>query len=233
VLKLKNAKTILLILLTTALTLSSLFASPAFAQEDDDPAAFVIAQNGVYVGASGWYAGYVVAGQSGTYILNISATGSPSQYPITDIKIIALISDAAHDGQLTALSINGMPLTAFTEGDPAYYGANGGPFSEPDYYGYNDQYTITQLTYQQVHHPTNWYQLPVTVTFAENATMDAKVMFLLYGTDAKGLPVKTPFSEATLFVLPEYVNPILALAAFAAAYLVYRKKSTLKQKLLM
>jgi len=53
------------------------------------------------------------------------------------------VNDAAQAGGLSSLSINGDPITTFTPGSPSYYGASGGPFSEPDFYGYNDQYTIT------------------------------------------------------------------------------------------
>ena len=228
-------KLIGIVFCVSMLMFSSLAIGLAFAQTDNDPSAFIIAQNAAYVGGSGWYAGYVVTGQSGTYTLNISVTGSQGDFPISNVKIIVTVNDAAQAGGLSSLSINGDPITTFTPGAPSYYGASGGPFSEPDFYGYNDQYTIKQLTYAQAHHPDNWYQIPVTVNFASGADgQNAKVMFLCYGTDYKGNDVKTPFSggtlfvPGTLFVVPEYISPILALFAFFAAYIVFKKGTLFK-----
>jgi len=80
---------------------------------------------------------------SSSFSLNISVTGSQGDFPISNVKIIVTVNDAAQAGGLSSLSINGDPITTFTPGAPSYYGASGGPFSEPDFYGYNDQYTIT------------------------------------------------------------------------------------------
>ena len=145
------------VVLTTFLILS-IMIFPVLAQEDD-PVIFIISPTSTYVGGSGWYAGYVIVGKSGTYKLNISATGSQSQYPITNVKVIVLASNEAAAGGLKSLSIEGTPITGFTAGKPPYYVANGGPFQEPDYYGYNDAYLISQLTYNEAHHPDHWKQL--------------------------------------------------------------------------
>ncbi len=218
------------ILILLASNLLAVGAVQAQTSDDEDPAMFIIAKEALYSGSSGWYAGYVVAGQSGTYTLNISATGSQRLFPVSNVKIIAVISDQAQAGGLSSLAINGVPITTFTAGIPAYYGANGGPFSEPDYYGYNDQYVIPQLTYQQTHFPDQWYQITVTVDFASTATEKAKVMFLCYGIDSHGNPAKAPFSQVTLFVLPEYVTPILGVAACFGAYIVFQKGKEFAKK---
>jgi hypothetical protein len=188
----------------------------------DDPAAFVVASGSTHSGGSGWCAGYVVNGQSGTFTLNIAVTGSQKQFPITGVKVIVAISDAAEAGGLASLSIDGTPITTWTPGAPPYY-PPGGPFQESDYYGYNDEYIIPQLTFSEAHYPDNWYQLTVTINFAPTATQSSKVMFLCYGTDNDGNPVKTPFSEGTMFVIPEYIGPIIALCSCFAAYGAYKK----------
>ena len=198
--------------------------------EEEDPAVFIIAKDAPYIGASGWYAGYLVVGQSGTYTLNISANGPERLFPISNVKIIAAISTEAKAGGLSALSIEGVQIATFTQGVTSYYGAQGGPFSEPDYYGYNDQYVIPQLTYQQIHFPNTWYQITVTVNFASSATENSKVMFLCYGTDSAGKSAKTPFSQGTLFVVPEYITPIMGISSCFAAYAVFRKRKFFTKK---
>ena len=109
---------------------------------------------------------------------------------------------------------------------PSYF-PPGGVFSEPDYYGYNDTYHIAELTYSQSHHPTNHYDLHVTVTFAAGATENSKVRLLCYGIDSKGDAAKTPFSGGTLIVaLPEFtVAPVAVLVCFVA-FAVYKKQRT-------
>ncbi len=172
-------------------------------------------------GGSGWFAGYVVYGQSGTYTLRISASGS--SFPITNVKVIVLISDAAQAGGLESLSIEGTPITTYTPGEPGYYGASGGPFAEPDYYGFNDQYVIPQLTASEAKWPDNAKDVSVTVTFAAGAGSDSKVMFLCYGTNANGHSMKTAFSEGTMFVVPEYTAPIVGIGACFAAFVAFKK----------
>ena len=110
---------------------------------------FTIVLGSQQVDGSGWLAGYVVYGQSGTYTLQIAANGAQDSFPISNVKIIVLVSEDAAAGGLQALSIEGTPISTFTMGQPSYYGANGGPFAEPDYYGYNDQYVIPSLTYSE------------------------------------------------------------------------------------
>jgi hypothetical protein len=220
-----------MVLLSLAICLTTL--TPALAQlpeEDEDPVFFVISPQSTYYGGSGWYAGYVVIGQSGTYTLNISANGPKAAFPITNIKVIALISNESQAGGLKSLSINNVPITTFNQGRPAYYTANGGPFQEPDYYGYSDQYVIPQLTYEQISYPKQWYQINATIEFASNATTQSKVMFLIYGTDAKGKPAETPFSGGTMFVVPEYTLPLLNISACLIAYATYKKINKTKPK---
>jgi hypothetical protein len=196
----------------------------------DDPAFFVISKDAPYFGGSGWYAGYVVAGQSGTYKLNISATGLKELFPIGKVKIIVAISAKAQSGGLSLLSIEETKITKFTEGIPSYYGTHGGPFDEPDYYGYNDEYVIPELTYEEGHYPEGWYQVTLTVNFAPDATEDSKVMLFCYGEDSKGNPVETPFKQATLFVVPEYVTPLMGVVSCFAAYAVFRKRALVTQR---
>jgi hypothetical protein len=50
------------------------------------------------------------------------------QYPITNVKLIALASDEAAGGGLKKLVIEGLSITGFEQGKPAYYTKNGGPF---------------------------------------------------------------------------------------------------------
>ncbi len=204
----------------------------AFATEYYDPEIFVIAENANNVHGSGWFAGYVVYGTSGTYTLDLSATGNEDRFPIVDVKVIVLVSDEAQAGGLASLSIEGTPIIGYTEGQPAYYGANGGPFAEPDYYGYNDTYTIPELTYAQVHYPDNSYELSITVVFSSTATLASKVEILCYGTNGVGAlhPTewKTPFSGGTTFVIPYIASTAAAVAAVAGAFGLYkikRKKS--------
>jgi len=209
--------------------LMSMVISSAFAQEDD-PVIFIIGEGSTYVGGSGWYAGYVIYGRSGTYTLNISATGSEKQFPITSVKVIALASDEATAGGLKSLTIEGMSIIGFQTGKPSYYVANGGPFKEPDYYGYNDTYVITQLTYAEAHHPDHWVQITVTVEFKPTATTNSKIMFLCYGTDADRNPAETPFSGGTMFAVPDLASTLMGLTAFGGAYGLYylRKRKIMK-----
>jgi hypothetical protein len=210
----------------------ALFFSCAAAQtaEPEDPVFFVIGDGATYSGGTGWYAGYVICDQSGTYTLRISANGPQSRFPVVNTKVIVCISDEARStATITIGSNTAAPytLTSYKAGQPSYYGASGGVFAEPDYYGYNDAYTITSLTYSQIHHPTSYYPLQVTVTFSSSATPNSKVMFLCYGIDSKGDDAKTPFSGGTLIVAtPEYaVAPVAIIVCFGAYGIYVKKKS--------
>lgn len=210
----------LALLATSLLLLVAVF--PTFAQEED-PVIFVVGEGSTSPHGSGWYAGYVIVGRSGTYILNISATGSPSQYPITDVKLIVLASDEAAGGGLKSISVEGVSIVGFQPGKPPYYTANGGPFQEPDYYGYNDTYVIPGgLTYDEAHHPDHARQITVTVEFQSTATKDSKIAFLCHGIEAKDMPAETPFSGQTMFTISELAGTILGLAAMGGAYGVYK-----------
>jgi hypothetical protein len=208
------------VLLMIALSLMLIVISSVSAQEDD-PVIFIIGEGSTYVHGSGWYAGYVIYRRSGTYTLNISATGSESHFPITNVKVIVLASDEAAEGGLKSLSIEGVPIKGFQTGKPPYYIADGGPFKEPDYYGYNDTYVISELTFDEVHHPDHWVQITVTVEFQSTATTNSKIMFLCYGIDAKGKPAETPFSGGTMFVIPDLASTLVGLTAFGGAYGLY------------
>ena len=209
--------------------LVSMVISSALAQEDD-PVIFIIGEGSTYVGGSGWYAGYVICGRSGTYTLNISATGSKEHFPITNVKVIVLASDEAATEGLEFLTIEGTSIIGFQTGKPPYYVANGGPFKEPDYYGYNDTYVIPQLTYNDAHYPDHWVQITVTVEFKPTATTNSKIMFLCYGIDAKGKPAETPFSGGTMFAIPDLASTLMGLTAFGGAYGLYhlRKRKIMK-----
>ena len=206
---------------------SSLFINAVQAQSiDEDPVLFIIGEGSTYMGAAGWTAGYVISGQSGTFTLQISATGPEKRFPVSDVKVVVCVSEEAAQKATVTIApntINELTITTYTHTNPAsppsYY-PPGGVFSEPDYYGYNDDYIIPQLTYAETHHPTNYYSLQVTVTFAPDATQESKVLFLCYGIDSKGDPAKTPFSGGTLFVLPEYWAP-LAICGFLSAFLAF------------
>ena len=209
--------------------LVSMVISSALAQEDD-PVIFIIGEGSTYVGGNGWYAGYVIYGRSGTYTLNISATGSEKHFPITNVKVIVLASKEAATGGLEFIIIEGTSIIGFQTGKPPYYVANGGPFKEPDYYGYNDTYVIPQLTYDDGHHPDHWVQITVTVEFKPTATTNSKIMFICYGTDAKGKPAETPFSGGTMFAIPDLASTLMGLTAFGGAYGLYylRKRKIMK-----
>lgn len=195
---------------------------PILAQED--PAFFVIGGTN-YVGGSGWYAGYVITG-SGTYELRIWATGSESQYPITDVKLIILISDEAQGGGLSFLAVNGIPISGWTPKKPDYYVPSGGPFSEPDYYGYHE-FTLTDMTFNEVHWPDKpGRAVTVNIQFAPGATEASKVAFLCYGIDAKGQTAYTAFSKQTVFTVPELAT-IAGIVSMFGAFGLY---SILKQK---
>lgn len=184
---------------------------------------FVLVLDAEECGGSGWCAGSAVYGQSGTYTLKIAANGAQNAFPISNVKIIVLVSNEAAAGGLATLQIEGTTISTFTTGYPTYYGTSGGPFTEPDYYGYNDQYTIPTLTYSEGHWPDNFKDVTVTITFSSSATANSKVMFLCYGTDANGKGLKTPFSGGTLFVVPEFPVPLVAVGASFAALAVYKK----------
>jgi len=201
--------------------------SCAAAEEvDEDPVFFVVGDGATYSGGEGWYAGYVIIDQSGTYTLRISANGPQSRFPVVNTKVIVCISnEAVNTATVTIGSDTPLTLTSYTPTIPSYYGANGGVFAEPDYYGYNDQYVIPSLTYSQVHYPDYYYPLQVTVNFSPEATTDSKVMFLCYGLDSKGDPAKTPFSGGTLIVAtPEYSYAAIPIIMCLAAYAIYMKK---------
>jgi hypothetical protein len=205
------------------------FVSCAAAEEvDEDPVFFVVGDGAIYSGGEGWYAGYVIIDQSGTYTLRISANGPQGRFPVVNTKVIVCISnEAVNTATVTIGSDTATPLTvtSYIPTIPSYYGANGGVFAEDDYYGYNDQYVIASLTYSQIHHPDYYYPLQVTVNFSPEATTDSKVMFFCYGVDSKGDPAKTPFSGGTLIVAtPEYSYAAIPLIVCLAAYGIYMKK---------
>ncbi len=192
----------------------------------EDPVFFVIGDGSTYSGGEGWYAGYVIADESGVYTLQISANGPEKRFPVTDVKVIVCISDeAASTATVVIGSDTPTPylVTSYTQTNPSYY-PPGGVFSEPDYYGYNDAYVIPELTYAQTHHPDYSYPLQVAVNFLPSATLESKVMFLCYGTDSAGDPAKTPFSGGTLITpVPEYWLAPVGFAACFAGFCVYRK----------
>ena len=217
----------------------AIFVSCAAAQTDEptpiptayeDPVMFLVGDGATYSGGTGWYAGYVICGESGTYTIQISADGPAKAFPVENIKIIVCVSnEALSTATVTVGSDTSTPLTltSYTKGKPGYYGANGGAFQEPDFYGYNDQYIISSLTYNQIHHPEYYYPLKVTVTFASSATQNSKVMFLCYGTDSAGQPARTPFSKGTLIVpTPEFAYAVIPIITCFAAYGVYIKKKS-------
>jgi hypothetical protein len=211
---------------------SAMFVGCAAAQteEPEDPVFFVIGDGATYSGGTGWYAGYVICDQSGTYTLRISANGPQSRFPVVNTKVIVCISDEALSTATVTIGSNTATpytVTSYNAGQPSYYGASGGVFAEPDYYGYNDQYFIPSLTYTQIHHPGYYYPLQVTVTFSSSATQNSKVMFLCYGLDSKGDPAKTPFSEGTMIMpTPEFVYAPIPIIVCLAAYGVYIKKKS-------
>lgn len=197
---------------------------------EEDPSIFVIGQGSTPMGGTGWFAGFAIYGSSGTYTLNISATGGETHYPITDVHLIALASDEAASGGLQALSIEGIPIIGFQPGKPAYYQKSGGPFQETDYYGYNDTYTIPQLTFEEANHPDHWKLVTVTIQFSSSATVDSRIAFVCHGTDNNGLAAETPFTEQTLFVIPEFSSIILGLTAMVSAYGIYYMRKRGKPK---
>ena len=185
---------------------------------------FAIVLGSEEIKGDGWFAGYVVNGQSDTYTLRISASGSQSSFPITNIKVIVLVSDEAAAGGIQSLTIDGVTISGYTEGTPSYYGANGGPFKELDYYGYNDQYVISALTYEQGHYPSSAKEVTVHLQFSSSASGNSKVMFLCYGTDANGNSLKTAFSNGTLIALPEYaLGGLVAFGACFVAFFAFKK----------
>jgi len=199
---------------------------------EEDPVISVLVNGSNYVGGSGWYAGYVVLGASGTYMLEISANGPERLFPVTNVKVIAVVSDEAAAGGLKSLSINGMPITGYTQtsNPPPYYVAQGGPFQEPDYYGYNDTYAIPQLTYPEDAWPNGAKEVPVTIEFASTATQNSKVMFLCFGIDSAGKPAETPFSKGTMFVIPFIPSTIIGLGAMVGVLgLFYFRKGRTKR----
>jgi hypothetical protein len=145
------------------------------------------------------------------------------------LAIIFFLSTEAKDGGLQYLKINNEEVTlSFTQGKPEYYNKNGGPFQEPDFYGYSDQVTIPPLTYATAKWPEHWVNIPITIEFSSTATSASKVMILVSGTDAACKPALTPFSDGTLFVLPEY--PLAGLAAILScfgAFILLKKRSSL------
>jgi hypothetical protein len=209
---------------------STLLIQVAAAQEteDNDPVLFVIGEGSTYLGGTGWTAGYVISG-SGTYTLEISATGPENRFPVSNVKVVVCVTEEATHNATVTIAPNtpsALTITEYTHTDPAsppIYYPPGGVFAEPDYYGYNDTYVIPELTYSETHHSASHYDLQVTVTFGPGTTENSKVLFLCYGTDSKGDPAKTPFSGGTLVVLPEYVAPVAVGALCFAAFGIYRK----------
>ena len=190
-------------------------------------ALFSIVLTSDHVDASGWLAGYVVSG-SGTYTLGVSGNGNENSFPLHDIKVIVCVNTDAHAGGLQSLTIGGIQITNFQGGQPGYYGAKGGPFSENDYWGYSDQYVIPTLSYAEGHHPQNEKPVSVTINF-NSAYPNSKVMILCYGLDADGKPLKTAFSNGTLFQLPEYgLGALASLGACAAAAILYSKRGQIR-----
>lgn len=191
--------------------------------------------SGYYVGGTGWYAGYVVVGVGGTYDLEIFATGGENNghWPIRDVHIVAAISDEAAGGGLTSLKIDGVSITGWTPGLCPNWpvgpeeGGVGGPFSEPDYYGYNDAYVVPGGLTTTSGTREDPKPLVVEVSFGASATSDSKVALLAYGIDAKDQWLKTPYSGGTTFIVPELGTLLLTLAPFAAltAYAFKRKKN--------
>jgi len=215
--------------------LAVLLSVASVAAVEEDPSIFVIIidSTGYYLGGTGWYAGYVVYG-SGTYSLQIFATGGENSglWPVSDVHIVVAISDEAAGGDLSSLKINGVSITGFTLGPdpnwPVGPGESvGGPFSEPDYYGYNDTYVVPGGLTLSSGTRDNPKILTVEVSFSASATANSKIALLSYGTDAKGKPAKTPFSGGTTFVIPELSTLFLIMAPFMAlaAYTFKRKKS--------
>lgn len=189
---------------------------------------FAIEKGANYVGGAGWYAGYVVS-ESGDFEMHISASGDEKAFPMEKVQIIVAESKAAFDGGVKSIAIDGVKIEKLTEGRPDYYKTPGGPFDESDYYGYNDEYVIkSELNFKEHHYPDGWYKLPVTIEFAAGANDKSKVAILCYGFDANGDPVETPFNQGTVFVLPEYVTPILGVAACFAGYGVFKIRAKTK-----
>ncbi len=188
---------------------------------------FVIEKGAHYLGGKGWYAGYIVT-ESGTFEMRISASGDEKVFPIKEVRVIVAESKDAYDSGVKSIIIDGTKIEKIKEGTPDYYHATGGPFGEPDYYGYNDEYVIAELTYKEHHYPDGWYKLSVTIEFAADANDKSKVVLLCYGLDANGNPVETPFNQGTLFVVPEYVTPILGVAACFAAYVAFKSRAFAK-----
>lgn len=79
-------KRIMLSIIVSLLVVSAMGVSVAKADSFK-----VIAEGSTYTGGKGWYAGYTLISKSGTYNLQISVAGS--KFPITDVKVIALVSD--------------------------------------------------------------------------------------------------------------------------------------------
>lgn len=201
---------------------------PAFAADPIDPSIFIEpASGGTLEDTSGWYAGWVVTTSfSGTYNLHIYATGGENSghWPISSVYIVVAISKEAYSGGLVSLKINGVPIVGFTAG-PCSKLPTGGPFAEPDYYGYNDIYQIPgglTLSEGARDHPKTF---TVEIVFSPSATEASKLAFLSYGTDAKGYPAKTPFTGQIMCKIPELTTLILTSASMVAlgAYKIKRK----------
>jgi hypothetical protein len=190
--------------------------------------------------AGTWYCGYVVAGSPGThtYTLYVSATHG-SNYPLSDVHIVVLISNAAHEGGLSQVVLSSSKTTAdtLTTSSPDDftigtfdYGASGGPFQLADYYGYNRDYVIPTLTQAEADKNNGpGFPIQAQITFGPTANSDSKVYFLVYGTDDNGNTVKAPFSGGTLFVLPEYAfGGLMGIAACIGAFAVYNVRKNKK-----
>jgi len=192
---------------------------------EEDPTFFVIGGTN-HVKGKGWYAGYVITG-SGSYTLRIWATGGEQQhYPITQVRLVILISNEAKNGGLDSLTVNGETISGWTEGEPDYYKAAGGPFSEPDYYGYHE-FPLADMGYDEVHWPDKpGRAVTVDIQFSPGATEASKVAFLCYGIDNQDKPVETAFSDQTVFVVPEPAT-IAGLVSMFSAFGVY---TMLKQR---
>jgi hypothetical protein len=198
--------------------------------DDEDPSIMIMVEGSVNVHGTGWYAGYVIAGRSGDYVIQVSANGPQRLFPVSNVRVIVLASAQAEEGGLQGLKINGHEITispsTFTPGIPSEYSKQGGPFKEPDYYGYNKETTLDPLTYQNAKYPTEWISIPITVTFSQAATENSKIMILISGTDSAGKPSLTPFSEGATFVVPEYLlGGLTALTVFLAAFAIIKRKN--------
>jgi hypothetical protein len=190
--------------------------------------------------AGTWQCGYVIEGSPGTHTYTLRITSTHNVGALTNVHVVALISDAAADGGLQKIVLSSSKTSSLTLNCPdsftednggalfaGIYGANGGPAALSDYYGFNNAYVIQSLTQAETDKTTTTgFPVTVEITFAPHATVDSKVYFLVYGTTANGDQVKAPFSGGTLFEAPEYLfGGLVATAACFGAFGVVKLKS--------